>query len=261
MSELEALWLGIVQGLTEFLPVSSSGHLVLVGTLMGLEAEGGLLFEIALHVATLVAIVIFYRRRIFELVEGAFRGRAEAWRYIGKLALGSVPIGIVGITARHWVEQVFAAPWVTGVCLLITGAIVWTTRGRLQTTNGSEPSWRAALLIGFAQAFAVLPGISRSGSTVAAALSLGIAPAAAAEFSFLLGVVAISGAAVLSLPDIAVASPDVMAGVLAGSAAALLSGLFALWLFVQMLRTHVFHYFAFYVWAVGSAFLLWLALR
>jgi undecaprenyl-diphosphatase len=261
VSELEAVWLGIVQGLTEFLPVSSSGHLVLFDTLFGTEGEGGLVFEISVHVATLFAVVLFYRLRIFELASGALRGDADAWRYIGKLVVGTVPAGLIGVTFKDSIEQVLGAPWITGVCLIGTGFIVWSTRGRLESSRGAEPGWGAALLIGCAQAFALLPGISRSGSTVAAALALGVAPAAAAEFSFLLGVVAISGAAVLMLPDIAAAPPDLLTSVMLGGLAALISGLAALWMFVRMLRTNTFHLFAFYAWTVGSAFLAFVLLR
>ena len=261
MSEFEAFVLGLVQGLTEFLPVSSSGHLVVVSTLFGQEGEGGLVFEIALHVATLVAIVIFYRARIWELIFGVLSGKPEAWRYGCKLALASVPVGVVGLTAKPMVEELFGSPWVTGVCLMVTGVIVWSTRDRLRNDSKEEPSWKAVALIGCAQAFAILPGISRSGSTVAAALALGIAPAVAAEFSFLLGVIAISGAAVLSLGEIAATPPEMIASLVIGSIAALISGLGALWLFIQMLRNDVFHLFAFYAWTVGASFMLWLALR
>lgn len=261
MSELEAIGLGIVQGLTEFLPVSSSGHLVLFNTLLGQEGEGGLVFEVALHVATLGAILLFYRKRISTLIRGALAGAPDAWRYTGKLALGTLPIAVLGLSAKDLVEQVFAVPWVTGVCLLVTGAVVWSTRTHLESSKGSEPSWRGALVIGFAQALALLPGISRSGSTVAAALALGVAPAAAAEFSFLLGVIAISGAAVLMLPGLASASPDFLGSLMLGSVSALLSGVVALWIFVRMLRTHAFYRFAYYAWAVGSGFLIWLMLR
>jgi len=261
VSELEALWLGIVQGLTEFLPVSSSGHLVLFDTLFGTDGEGGLVFEIAVHVATLFAVVLFYRTRIFELAWGALRGDADAWRYVGKLLVGTIPAGTIGLLARDSIEEIFAAPWVAGGCLIATGCIVWSTRGRLEAASGEEPSWSAALWIGCAQALALLPGISRSGSTVAAALTLGVAPVAAAEFSFLLGVIAVSGAAILTLPEIAEAPPDLIVSVMLGGAAALLSGLAALWMFVRMLRTHTFYVFAYYAWAVGAAFLLFLGLR
>ena len=261
MSALEALWLGVVQGLTEFFPVSSSGHLVVFKTLLGVDGKGSLLFEVSVHVATLVAIVIFYRRRIFELVTGALRLDPDALRYGAKLVLATVPAVVVGVGAKDFIESQFSSPCVVGVLLLVTGCIVWTTRSASRTAQHSEPTWTAALLIGVAQAFAILPGISRSGSTVAAAMALGVAPEAAAQFSFLLGVIAITGAAVLIVPEISQASPDLVISLGVGGAAALVSGVFAIWLFVRMLQRQTFHFFAWYAWAAGGLFLAWLALR
>ncbi len=256
MSTLEALWLGVIQGLTEFFPVSSSGHLVLFHSVLGIEAEG-LLFEVAVHVATLVAILLFYHRRIGELVVGALRLREEALRYAGKLAVGTLPAATIGLTAQDFIADQFSAPPVVGGLLLVTGGIVWTTRSTRDTGNAHEPTWLGALLIGLAQAFAILPGISRSGSTVAAALALGVAPAAAAEFSFLLGIIAISGAAVLILPDLRYAEPEQLSAVGLGVCTALVSGVLAIWLFVRMLRTNTFHHFAWWAWLAGAAFLTW----
>jgi undecaprenyl-diphosphatase len=253
----EAFLLGIVQGLTEFFPVSSSGHLAMIQSVLGVSGDGGLVFEIAVHAATLVAIVIFYRRRIVALVTGALRGQAEALVYGAKLAVGTVPAVIVGLTAKDAVEDAFASPALVGLCLLVTGSLLLTTRWTTARAHGQTPSFAMALAIGCAQAFAILPGISRSGTTVAIALALGLAPAAAAEFSFLLGVVAIAGATVLMLPDIASAGPDMVGTIAIGGVAALVSGVAAIWLFVRMLDRQVFHVFAYYAWAVGSLFLFW----
>jgi len=260
MSALEALWLGIVQGLTEFLPVSSSGHLVMLQSLLGVEDEGGLVFEVALHVATLVAIVIFFHRRVSGLAVGALRGDAEAWRYGAKLALGTLPAVVAALLGGDGLQRALESPWLAGACLLATGAILWTTRRTLPRAHLQEPTWGAALAIGCAQAFAILPGISRSGTTVAAALALGLAPGPAAEFSFLLGIVAITGAAVLMLPDLAQATPDQITSLGIGGAAALASGLVAIWLFVWLLRRQTFYVFSYYAWTVGALFLAWLAL-
>jgi len=257
MSHLEALWLGLVQGLTEFLPVSSSGHLVIFEQLLGTRDEGGLLFEIAVHVATLVAIVLFYRRRLLELGVGAARGSADAWRYGGKLAVGTLPAVAVGLFAKEGVERLFETPEVTGLALLGTGGILWTTRTTLPRARGSEPTWAGALLIGFAQALAIVPGISRSGTTVAAALALGLRADKAAEFSFLLGIIAIAGAAVLALPELGEASAARLGSLAVGGAASLVSGLAALWLFLRLLRSRVFFAFSYYTWAVGALFLAW----
>ena len=256
MKTLEALWLGIVQGLTEFFPVSSSGHLVLFQSLLGIEPEG-LLFEVSVHLATLVAILVFYRGRIGELVAGMLRLQEAALRYAGKLALATLPAVVVGLTAKDLIAGAFSAPPVVGGLLLVTGGIVWTTRSTRNTGTAAEPSWWGALLIGLAQAFAILPGISRSGSTVAVALAVGVAPVAAAEFSFLLGIIAIGGAAVLILPDLGQAEPEQLASFGLGASSALLSGLLAIWLFVRMLRANRFHYFAWWAWFAGAAFLAW----
>ena len=243
MDTLDAIILGIVQGLTEFLPVSSSGHLVMAQSLLGTEPGGGIVFEVAVHVATLVAIVLFYYRRVGQLTWGALTVDADSWRYIGKLAVATVPAVLVALSARSFIEAQFASPVVAGVMLLFTGAIVWSTRYTISKGQLQEPGWGQALLIGCAQAVAILPGITRSGSTVAAAMALGMSPLAAAEFSFLLGVIAMAGAAVLLAPELTAASPELLASIGAGSVAALISGLLALVLFVWLLRSQRFHVF------------------
>jgi undecaprenyl-diphosphatase len=260
MDTLAALLLGLVQGLTEFLPVSSSGHLVIAAELLGAQEEG-ILFEIAVHVATLVAVLIFYRARILELLRGAVGRDGAAWSYIGKLGVATLPAVVAGLTARDFFESLFGSPWVAGVALLFTGCALWTTKRTWQGASAPEPSWLQAFLIGCAQVVAIVPGVSRSGTTVAAALALGVAPLAAAEFSFLMSVAAIAGAAVLMLPDATAASPEALRALAVGGAAALASGLAALWLFVRLLRSGGFHRFAWYAWAAGATFLAYLAVR
>ncbi len=254
MSHLEALLLGLVQGLTEFLPVSSSGHLVIFQTLLGVEAEGGLVFEVALHVATLLAIAAFYRMKIWQLITGLLARNPDAMRYIGKLIVGTLPAIVVALAAKDYLERVLSSPLVAAAGLLATGGILWSTRFTLPKASGEEPSWTAALWIGVAQAFAILPGVSRSGSTLAAAVALGVAPVAAAEFSFLLGIIAISGAAVLMLPDLSGASAEALGAIALGCTAALLSGVAAIWSFVVLLRRQTFYQFAYYAWTAGLLF-------
>jgi undecaprenyl-diphosphatase len=208
----------------------------------------------------MVAIAIFYRTRIAELVVGIFRADADAWRYVMKLAVATLPAIVVGLGAKDFIEAQFSSPAVVAVCLIITGFILWTTRKSLPAATQEEPSWGAVVGIGLVQAFAILPGISRSGSTVAAALFLGVRSEKAAEFSFLLGIIAISGAAVLMLPDLGEASTAAIVNLALGSVAALISGLGAIWLFVILLRSQVFYRFSYYTWAVGALVLAWLAL-
>jgi len=256
MEILEPLLLGILQGLTEFLPVSSSGHLVIAQWLLAAELGGGIVFEVAVHVATMLAILLFYRRRVGELAIGAISASGDALRYIGKLFLGTVPAVAVALLARDWIETQFESPGVAGLCLLATGLIVWSTRYTLGRGESVEPTWTGAFLIGCAQAVAILPGISRSGSTVGIALALGLSPLAAAEFSFLLGVIAIAGAGVLLIPELSGITGSLLQAIGFGGASALVSGLFALWLFVWFLRAQRFYLFAWYAWIAGAATLI-----
>ncbi|MDG2051029.1 MAG: undecaprenyl-diphosphate phosphatase [Myxococcota bacterium] len=257
MSGLEALWLGIVQGLTEFFPVSSSGHLVIFQDLLGIDPEGGLLFEISVHVATLVAILVYYRGRVAELLAGVVRFDQPSIDYALKLGLATIPAVAVGLVGKDFVEQQFRNPVLVGWGLIATGMIVATTRWTTPRATRTMIPWSMALWIGCAQALAILPGISRSGSTVAMALALGLVPAVAAEFSFLLGTIAIAGAAVLMLPDLSTAPSTLLSAVAIGSVAALLSGLGAIVLFVRMLRAGTFQYFAIWAWLAGGFFLVW----
>jgi undecaprenyl-diphosphatase len=253
--------LGIVQGLTEFFPVSSSGHLAMMQALFGGRQSSDLVFEVAVHVATLIAIVFFYRERILELILGTVRRDPVAIDYVAKLGVATLPAVAVGLTAKDLVERQFSNPMLVGVALLVTGFIVASTRWSAARAHAKTPGWGAVVAIGVAQAFAILPGISRSGSTVAMALAFGVAPLVAAEFSFLMGVIAISGAAVLMLPELGHLGAAGLTHIAVGSVAALLSGLFAIWLFVRMLDRSLFQYWAVYCWCVGGAFLVWAAAR
>ncbi len=255
MTDFEAIWLGLVQGLTEFLPVSSSGHLVLVSTVMGVVTQG-IVFEVALHVATLVAVLAFYRRRVGALLSGALRGDREAIQYGLKLGVATLPLGLA-LLIQDQIESAFESPALVAVALLVTGALVFSTRRTAPAANRDALTWGGAFLVGIAQLFAITPGISRSGSTVAAALALGVRPVVAAEFSFLLSVIAVSGAAAVKLPEVQDASGQDLRAIAFGCLAALVSGVFALALFVRLLRDGRFYRFAYYAWAVGVGFLVW----
>lgn len=308
MSWWEALVLGVVQGLTEFFPVSSSGHLVMTERLLGLSLPG-VAFDVALHVATLVSVLIVYRAKVMRLVRGATgRGERNEWPYILKLVIASIPAALVGIAFQDWFEAKFDDPLFAGTMILVTGSFVWSSRwvgtarrfGALEVvpiaiaaaialwagtiipflavlavegvimaiSRGTapaewhpEPTWSGAGLMGIAQALAILPGISRSGSTVITGLWRRIDPEAAAEFSFLMSVPAIIGAAILSLPDLrgdgGVASGG-LATTIIGALAAGIAGVLAIRFFVGMLRRRSFHAFAYYCWLAGALFILYL---
>jgi undecaprenyl-diphosphatase len=257
LTGLEAFVLGLVQGLTEFLPVSSSVHLVVLQTLFG--KKQGILVEIVVHVATLASVLIFYRRRVGTLIAGALRGDADALTYGLKLAVATLPAVLLVLVAGDFLDGLFESPAVAGVGFLITGAILWSTRFTVRSAQLWAPGWGAALLIGCAQAVAITPGISRSGATVAAALALGIAPVAAAEFSFLMSVIAILGAAVRALPELSSIPSGMVAPLAIAGVTALFFGVAAIWLFVRLLRSRGFHYFAYYTWAAGFTVLIGLA--
>jgi len=260
VNSLEALILGLIQGLTEFFPVSSSGHLLMLQEILGIREEG-ILFEVTVHVATLASVLIFYRRRVGALVVGSLERDPAALGYVAKLALATAPAVLAVLLAGDWFDTQFEAPRVAGICLIVTGFILWTTRTTIRSAAAAEPSYKVALLIGCAQVLAILPGISRSGTTVAAALALGVAPVAAAEFSFLMSVVAIAGAALRSLPDLVAVPADRVLPLVAAASAALVAGVAAIALFVRLLQTRGFHRFAYYTWAAGALFLTWLYFR
>lgn len=261
MSWWEALLLGTLQGATEFLPVSSSGHLVVGQELLGIAIRG-VLFEVAVHVATLLSILIVYRARVAELIGGAARGDRDALGYLGLLTLATLPAAVLGLGFGARLEGLFENPVVPGIGFLVTAVVLWSSRTALQHDPDRKPGVRDALLIGIAQAFALVPGISRSGSTVVLALWLGIEAREAAAFSFLMAIPAIAGAAILQLPEISGGPLEVGVGaLLVGGVAAALTGVLAIRAFVILLRRRSFHSFALYVALLGVAYLGWLVLR
>jgi undecaprenyl-diphosphatase len=257
----EGVVLGVVQGLTEFLPISSSGHLVLAESLLGLETPG-VVVEVVLHVATLLAVVLVYRRRLGELVVGVFAGNRSAWRVILLLGVATVPAAIVGVLFSDFFERTFESLLVVGVSFIVTGLVLWSTKWVSKGGRTTQPGLSGAATIGLAQAMAIFPGISRSGSTVATAMWLGIEPVRAAEFSFILAIPAIAGAAVLQIPDLADGVGGVGAGPLAVSfVASLIAGIAAIKLLIALLRSQAFHFFAPYLWGLGALTTAWALIR
>jgi undecaprenyl-diphosphatase len=261
------LLLAVLQGLTEFLPVSSSGHLVLVEALLGVRApgSGSVLFETAVHAGTLGAVIYHYRRRIARLLAavgrlaaGGMRARpadVPELRYIGLVALASLPAAAVGLLLHDRITETFDEPAVAAGCLVATGLFLLVSRGR---GGGRMLHWRTAVLIGAAQAVAILPGCSRSGWTITTALLCGIGFAEAAEFSFVLSIPAVAGALALEL---AAGSEPLTwggAGLLAvGVVGAFASGLVALRLLIRVLRSGRLYRFAWYLLPAGAAGLAW----
>jgi undecaprenyl-diphosphatase len=254
------LVLGLVQGLTEYLPVSSSGHLVLVEALLGVTVPG-VVVEVSLHVATLLAVVWVYRARIVELLRGALGRDRAARRYLLLLLIATIPAGVAGVLLEDYFARTFHSMASLGIQFLLTGAILWSTRKPRPAPAAPEPGVAAALGIGVAQAVSILPAISRSGATVAAGLWAGMDPVRAGEFSFLMSVPVIAGAALLEVPKLSHAAVSVGTGpLLLSFVAAMVSGVFAIRWLVVLLRRGAFYRFAPYCWAVGLFSIVW-ALR
>jgi undecaprenyl-diphosphatase len=263
LSVFEAIILGVVQGATEFLPVSSSGHLVIVPQLFGL-ASPPLAFDVLVHLATLVAVIVYFYRDVSKLVLSVVAPRRLArtelkyWRrMLAWLVVGSIPAGLAGFILNDFFEGLFSSALAVGVFMLVTSALLWGADlalgrvsrrpARLESLKGPD-----ALIVGCFQALAIAPGLSRSGSTIAAGVFLGFDRATAAHFSFLLSIPAILGAFLFSLKDIggAFAGGSALA-YLMGAVAAAVSGFLAIFFLMRYLKTHRLRAFAIYTLAVG----------
>ena len=257
MTAIESAVLGLIQGLTEFLPVSSSGHLVIGQTLLGLRGDN-LAFDVLVHGATLMAVIVYFRGRLLELL------RRPAWPYAGKLVVATLPVVVFGLTLHPLIRDAFARPPMVAGFLVITGGLLLSLYLRDRAVGPGtalrEPGWGAALTIGLFQALALLPGVSRSGSTIVAGIWLGLAPAAAVEFSFLLAIPAIAGAIVYEAGSLGRAADGGMGGVFAvGAATAFASALVAIGAVFRAVGRQQFRWFGFYCLAAAGTFAAWLA--
>ena len=274
MTFLEAILLGILQGLTEFLPISSSGHLVLAQTFLGLK-EPLVFFDVMLHVGTLAAVLVVYRDAIWKLTTGGLSTLTDTqfWRqprstfnastelrFIGLILLGSIPTGVIAVLFKTELESFFHEVRLVSVMLILTGVILQLPRLRKQgvdnsdTPTGKLRAWHAPL-IGIAQGCAITPGISRSGTTISLALFFGIPAKTAAEYSFLLSIPAILGAVVLKIRDIEETTiPFYIVG--AGMLAAFIVGYIALRFLLVVLNRGKFSLFSYYCIALGLISLL-----
>jgi undecaprenyl-diphosphatase len=224
--------------------------------------------EVALHVATLGSILVVYGGRFWRLVVNVLRRQPDALRYAGLLIIGMIPAGFVGIFLEHLIERAFESLWAAGIGFLVTGALLWSTRhrgGEERAGGGpqgaTQPTPAGALIIGLAQAFAPLPGVSRSGTTIASGLWVGLGAVAAADFSFLMAIPLIAGAGLLEARHASIDIAQVGAvPLLVGCVVAFLAGVFAIRFLVAMLRRGRFYAFAPYCFAIGLftlAYALW----
>ena len=257
---LSAALLGIVQGLTEFLPVSSSGHLVLFQSWLPVVGDP-LAFDLALHLGTLLPVLWVYRADLAGVVVDTIRGQGpflerDGVRLMLLLIAATIPTAIIGLSLEDLFEKLFHTPMAVGGAFAITGAVLWFTK----TLNpGTTPAhglrWGHAVGIGLAQGLAITPGISRSGSTIAAGLFLGMDREAAARFSFLLSIPAILGAVVLKAGDLDF-SEAAITPLMVGISTSAISGYIALRVLIRVVRGGDFSKFAYYLWPLAVFALL-----
>ena len=256
MTFLDAIWLGILQGATEFLPVSSSGHLVLAQHLIGDFQQPGVLFDVLLHVGTMVAVALYFRRDLLALVTSLWRKDSDAagQRYMLTLLMaGSLPTAVIGLLCKDFFLGLFERPDIVCLMLLVTGLLLWMAeRLRRVEASRTQMSFIDALVVGTVQGAAIIPGISRSGSTIAALLLRGVDGETAARFSFLLALPAVFGAALLSIRDLDHVAGSTLLPYMAGTLAALLTGLLCIHLLMGVIRRRRLHWFALYCWLVGG---------
>ena len=281
MSVLESIFLGIVQGITEFLPVSSSGHLAILENIFHIETNGSMLFDIMLHLGTLVAVFIVYHKDIWSMIKEALFMAGDIFsnlhtfilnkihktslkykkivhnsyrKFVVLILVSTVPTGLIGVLGKDIVEGAGETLLIPGICLLITGVLL--LMAELKKEGNKTPktvSYGNGLVIGAAQGLATLPGLSRSGTTIATCLFCGLDRKFAVKYSFILSIPAILGAAVLEIKDV-VAEPiqaSQIAVYAVGMVFAGVVGYICIKTMLIIVRKKKFHYFAYYCFAVG----------
>lgn len=264
-SLVDVIILGIVEGLTEFLPVSSTGHLILAGELLGYKGDGNATFEIAIQSGAILAVVVAYFRRFLDVGIGLFGAKPSAFAFLRNIVLGFVPAGIAGVLFIKAFEAMLLSPITVAVALIVGGfAILWIERHAATPYIDSVETMpaRSALLVGVGQCVAMIPGVSRSGATIMAAMLLRIDRKTAAEFSFFLAVPTIAGATVLLLwKNRASLDTSQMSDIGVGFLVSFVVALAVVKGFVAIVSRFGFAPFAWYRIIVGSVALVWLLMR
>lgn len=271
MDILHAIVIGIVQGLTEFLPVSSSAHLIFAQELLGVN-QPGLAFDVLLHLGTLIAVVSYFFKDIVEMIKAffsslvdIFRGkfkqgfREEPYKKLAWMVIiGTIPVGIIGVVFDAEVEAAFNSITIPAFFLLITGVLLYVSQ-RLNVGHKDikDTSLKESIIVGIGQACAIIPGLSRSGTTIATGLLIGLDKEFAAKFSFLLAVPAILGATVTQLNGIGAGLDSNLLPYVFGFFASLISGYFAISILLKLIRERSLDVFAFYCWIVGAVILVY----
>ena len=266
MSLLQAIVLGIVQGLTEFLPVSSSAHLALIPWAFGWK-DPGLAFDVSLHFGTLLAVLWFFRDEWMRLIRSALsivttrRVDTPEKRRVIYLIIATIPGGIAGLLLEHYAESYFRSPALIAVVLIVLGLLLWVTdKVAPQLRSMDDMTWGQALALGVAQCFALVPGVSRSGSTITAGRALGFNRESAAVFSFLMSMPITAGAALKEVPK-ALHQHGLSAELLVGVLASAISGWLAITVLLRYVSRHSYGVFAAYRVLLGIGVLLLVYLR
>lgn len=264
MTFLHAVLLGLIQGLTEFLPVSSSGHLVIAQHFLPGFDQPGLAFDILLHLGTMLAVMLYFRREIGLMLVSPLQSGPEARTYrrmLGLIVLASVPTALIGLGFKDVFEGLFGDIRLVAMMLLVTGVLLFLAeRFRRPGRKEGQMTISDALVVGTVQGLAILPGISRSGSTISALLLKGVDGETAARFSFLLALPTVFGAALLSLRDLQQVPTGEIPMYLAGAGTAFFVGLLSIHCLMAVVRRKRLIGFAVYVWLLGGAILTFTAM-
>ncbi|WP_407431665.1 undecaprenyl-diphosphatase UppP [Methanobrevibacter sp.] len=265
MDILQGIIIGIVQGLTEFLPVSSSAHLIFIQNILGVESS--LAFDTFLHLGTLLAVLIYFRADIIKMIEAWILSIGDIFQHRFKegfysdpykrlswyVIIATIPVGLVGVLFESQVDALFAgALYVPGFFLFVTGTILYLSQRMASgQIDMSHMGWFQSLFMGLGQACAIMPGLSRSGTTIAAGLVMGLDKEFAAKFSFILSIPAIFGAFVIQLKDIGLSMSGDGAAIILGFTAAFISGYLAIKWLLDLIQNKSLDIFAYYCWIVG----------
>lgn len=264
MDLLTVILLGIVEGITEFLPVSSTGHLILAGALLGFHGEGAGTFDIVIQLGAILAVVVLYWRRFWDVATGLLRADRGAAVFVRNLLLAFLPSALVGIVVYKAVKAMLESPTIVAVALIVGGVAIlaierWVKAPRTRTIE--EMGWRTALGIGAVQCLSMIPGVSRSGATIMGALGLGVERRTAAEFSFFLAVPTMLAASAYDLyKNHAALGAAGWSQIAVGFVVSFLVALLVIRWFVGIVARHGFAPFAWYRIVAGAVALVWLQL-
>lgn len=255
MTTADAVILGLLQALGEFLPISSSAHLVLLPFFRGMEYQG-ITFDVMLHLATLLAVLLYFSKDWFHIIkDGLMRPKTPQGKTLWLLAAATAPAGLTGVLCQDWVETIFRSPLMIAACLMIFAAVLWTADRKVDPSGRADINLKNLLIIGCAQALALMPGVSRSGITITAALFLGFSRSQSARISFLLSAPVIGGAAALELSHIT--WTDINPPLVWGFVSAFLGALLVIGGLMKYIKTHSFNVFVVYRLLLGLVIFGW----